>query len=78
MHGLADDVLAQNRAECGPAIAVAGERGGAGALELDVPAHAIQTDDFAKKKGAAVTQLGHEVAKLVPGIGHGQRFAELW
>ena len=46
--------------------------------ELDVPAHAIQIDDFAKKKGAAVTQLGHEAAKLVPGIGHGQRFAQLW
>ena len=37
-----------------------------------------EADDLAKKKGAAVTQLGHEVAKLVPGIGHGQRFAELW
>src|SRR5262249_58412304 len=60
VHGLADDVLAQNRAKRRPAIAVAGERGGAGTLELDVAAHAIQIDDFAKQQGATVTQLGNE------------------
>ena len=44
---------------------------------MDVAAHAVEIDDLAKKKGAAVTQLGDEVAKLVTGVSHGQRFAEL-
>src|SRR6185295_15207639 len=78
VHSLANNVLTQNRAERSPAIAVAGERSGAGAFELDVTTHPIKTDDLTKKQGAAVTQLGHEGAKLVPGIGHRQRFGEFW
>ena len=77
VHGLADDVFAQDRAERGSAVAIAGERGGAGTLELDVAARPIESDDLAKKKDAAVTQLRDEVTKLMAGIGHGQRFAEL-
>ena len=76
-HRLADDVLAQDRSERGAAIAVAGERRGAGALELDVAAHAVGIDDLAEKNGPAITELRHEVAELVAGIGHGERLAEL-
>ena len=40
-HGLADDVLAKDRAERGSAVAAAGEGGSAGTLELDVVAYAV-------------------------------------
>ena len=40
-HGLADDVFAQHRPERGAAVAAAGERGAARALELDVAADAV-------------------------------------
>ena len=77
-HRLADDVLAQDRAEGGSAVAVAGEWGGAGALELDVAARAIDIDNLSEKNGAAVAELRHEGAELVAGIGHREGFAELW
>ena len=76
-HRLADDVLAQHRPERGAAVAAARERRGAGALELDVAAHAVGVDDLAQKNGAPVAELRHEMAELVAGIGHGERFARL-
>ena len=30
-------------------------------------------DDFAEQDGAAIAELGHEMAELMPGIGHGDR-----
>ena len=44
VHGLADDVFAQHRPERGAAIAAAGKRRAAGALELDVEALAPRRD----------------------------------
>ena len=41
-----------------------------GALELDVAAHAVAVDDLAEQDGAAIAELRHEMAELVPGIGH--------
>ncbi len=72
-HRLADDVFAQHRAQRGAAIAAARERRRAGPLELDVAADAVGVDDFTEQDGAAVPELGHEMAELVAGIGHCDR-----
>ena len=76
-HGLAHDVLAQDRTERGSAVAAAGEGGGAGALELDVVAHAVTPHHLAQQVGAAVAELRHEMPELVPGIGQRQRLGPL-
>ena len=55
-------------------IAAAGKRRRSRALELDVAADAVDIDDFAEQDGAAVAELRHEIAELVAGIGHGDRF----
>ena len=73
-HGLAEEVLAEDGAEGGTAVATAGEGGGAGALELEVVAEAIVGDDLTEEVGAAVTELGDEVAELVAGVGEGDGF----
>ena len=71
------DVLAQNRTQCGSAIAAAGERCAAGTLKLDVVAHAIASYDLAQQVGAAVAQLRHKMPELVPGVGHGKGLGAL-
>ena len=72
-HGFADEVLAQDGAEGGTAVAAAGERRGAGAFELNIVARAVAGEDFAEQVGAAVAKLRDEVAELMTGIGFGQR-----
>ena len=72
-HRLADNVFAQDRAERGAAVAAAGKRRRAGPLELDVAADAVRVDHLAEQDGAAVAELGNEMAELVPGIGHCNR-----
>src|SRR6185312_7319577 len=42
-------------------------------LELDVAADAVLVDDLTEQDGPAVTELGHEMAELVAGIGHRNR-----
>ena len=76
-HGFADDVLAQDRAERGSAVAATGERSWAGALELDVVAYAVAPDHFAQQVGAAIAELRHKMAELVSGIGLCQRLGSL-
>ena len=71
-HGLAHQVLAQNRAQRGSAVPTARERGAAGTLKLDIVAHAIASYDLAQQVSSAVTELRHKMAELVPGIGHGE------
>ena len=73
VHGLADEVLAQDGAEGGAAVSAAGERGGAGALQLDIVALDVADEDLAEQVGAAVAEGGDEVAELVAGVGDGQR-----
>src|SRR5262245_35994184 len=51
-HGLADDVFAQDRPECRATVAVARERRGTGALQLDVAAHALDVDNLTKENGS--------------------------
>ena len=72
-HRLADDVFPQHGAECGAAVAPAGERRPAGPLELDIAADAVRVDDFAEQDGAAIAELRHEMTELVAGIGHRDR-----
>lgn len=54
VHGFAENVLAEHRAERGFAIAAPGERGSAGAFELDVAALSVGIDHFAEQQRAAV------------------------
>ena len=68
----AGDVFAEDGANGGFAIAAAGEGGAAGTLQLNVAAAAVDVDDFTEENGAAVAELGNEVAELVAGIGLGE------
>ena len=72
-HGLAHEILAQHRPKRRPAVATAGERGRARALELDVAALPVTVDDLAEQNGAPVAELRHEVAELVPGVSRRDR-----
>jgi hypothetical protein len=49
VHGLADDVLAQHRADSSEAVPAAGERGTPGALEMDVAEAAVCVDELAEQ-----------------------------
>ena len=73
-HGSHND---QGAIPNGPPVPAPRERRWPGALELDVAADAVLVDDLAEQDGAAVTELGHEMAELVPGIGHGDRLGAL-
>jgi hypothetical protein len=70
-HGLAHHVLAQHGAKGRASVAAAGERRGPRALELHVVAATVAGHDFAKQNRAAITELRHEAAKLMPGVGEG-------
>ena len=75
-HRLADEVLAQHRAERRPPVRVARERRRPGALQLDVAAP-LAADHLAEQDRPPVPELGHEIAELVPGIGRGERLGAL-
>src|SRR5260370_15428624 len=64
-HGLAYDVLAQDGTERGSAVAATGEGRTAGALELDVVAHAVTPHYLPQQVGTAVAELRHEMPELV-------------
>ena len=76
-HRLADEVLAQDGAERGPAVSAAGEGRGAGALELNVVAQAVAAYYLAEQVGAAVAELGHEIAELMTCVGEGDGLGSL-
>ena len=72
MHGLANQVFPQHRADRRTAVAAAGERGGAGTLKLDVIPVAIGTDQSSPSRMARPSaRLRREVAELMAGIGLG-------
>jgi hypothetical protein len=73
LHGLAEDVFPQHRSQPGPAVAPPGEGRAAGALELNIEALAARVQDLPQENRPAIAESGHEAAKLVAGIGHGQR-----
>ena len=72
VHGLAQDVLPQDRPEPGPAVTPPGEGRAAGTLELDVEALARRVQDLAQENRPAIAEPWHEAAELVTGVGHGQ------
>jgi MFS family permease len=77
VHRLADQHLAQHRADRGLAVAAARERRAARALEGDVAAPAVAVDHLAEQQRAAVAELRREAAELVAGVGLGDRLGAL-
>ncbi len=75
VHCLAHQILAQDRAEGGFAVAATGKRRTTGALELDVAAMALGIDQLAKEQGATVAELRNKVAELMTGVGLGEHFS---
>ena len=73
MHPLADTILAQHRAERRAAVTAARVAGAPRAFELDINASGVGRDVLAKENGPAISEIG-EVAKLVAGVGLGNRF----
>ena len=71
VHCLADQVLAQHRADRGLAVAAAGERGPARSLEVEVAAGAGVVDDLAEQQRPPVAEARRVAAELVAGIGLG-------
>ncbi len=69
VHRLADDVLAQHRSHRGEAVTAAGERRGAGTLEVDVANAPVGADELAQQQRAPVAQPRHVAAELMPGVG---------
>ena len=69
VHGLADDVLAQHRADGGQTVPAAGERGPAGALEVQVAQASVGADQLAEQQRPAVAEAGGVAAELVAGVG---------
>ncbi len=69
VHGRADDVLAQHRADRSQAVAAARERRAPGALEVEVAKMTIGVDDLTQQKCAPVAQTRGEPPELVPGVG---------
>ena len=77
MHGLADDVLAQNRTKGRATISPAGVGCPTCSLQLDVVAMPSAVNHFAQQDGAPIAQLRVVAAELVSGIHAGQRFGAL-
>ena len=75
MHGLRAQVFADAGTQHGAAIAAARKRRGPGPLELKIPVLPGAILHFAQQYRAAIAQLRHEMAELVPGIEHRQRVA---
>ncbi len=71
IHGFADQIFAQDRAERGAAVAAAREGRRAGAFELDVAAQAALVHDFAEQDRPPIAQSRDELAELMARIGRG-------
>jgi hypothetical protein len=68
VHRLADDVLAQHRADGGQPVTAARQRRATGPLEVEVAQPAVGVPQLAQQQGTAVTEAV-EAAELVPGVG---------
>ena len=73
VHRLADEIFAQHRPQRRAPVAAPRERRSARALQLDVAPLAVAVQDLAEQDGAAVAELGNEIAELMPGVGHRDR-----
>ena len=69
VHRLADDVLAQHRADRGQAVAAAGERRAPGALEVQVAQPAVGVGRARRAAARARRRAAGVPAELVPGVG---------
>jgi hypothetical protein len=69
VHGFSHQIFTEDGADGGFAVATSREGSAAGAFELDVASLAVSVDDFTEQEGAAVAELGDEVAELVAGVG---------
>ena len=78
VHGFADQVFAQDRADGGLAVAAAGKGRATRAFQLYVAAVAVGIDDLTEQEGAAVAELRREAAELMAGVGLGDRGCAGW
>ena len=56
-HRFRNEIFAQDRTNCRPAVAVARKGGRSRALELQVEANTVGRDDFAQKQRTSITEL---------------------
>ena len=77
VHGLRDQIFPQHRSQPGAAIAAARIGGAPRAFELNITADFIGAEAFAQKQGAAITELGVVVAKLMAGVNLCKRLCAL-
>ena len=73
-HRLADDVLAQNRAERRAAVAIAREGCQAGTFELNVVTLAVPAHDFAEQDRTAISEARVPATELVARVYSRDRF----
>jgi len=73
-HRLAHDILAQNGAEHGAAVAHAREWSSTRALQLNITAHTVVVLHLAQQQCTAVPEPRHEAAELMSSVGHGKGF----
>ena len=69
VHRLADHVLAQHRPDRGLAVAAAGERRAARALQVEVAPAPVGVDELAEQQRPAVAEPRRVAAELVAGVG---------
>ncbi len=69
MHRLAEDVLAQHRADRGQAVPAAGERRASRALEVEVAKVAVGIGELPEEQRAPIAETRDEPAELVSGVG---------
>ena len=75
MHRLANNIFTKHWAECSTPISLPGEWGKACSFELNITAKTRIINDFSKENGTPVAQLRNELAKLMTGIDHSERFS---
>ena len=71
VHRLADEVLAEHRADCRPTVAPARERRTPRALEVDVAPAPVDVKDLAEEQRPPVAEPRRPAAELVAGVALG-------
>ena len=68
VHGLADEVLTQHRADRRMPVTAACEGRTPGSFEMEVASKAVDVDDLADEEGATVAEAWRVSAELMPGV----------
>jgi hypothetical protein len=71
------DIFPQHRSKRIAPIAAARKRRAARSFELHISPDALLVDNLTEKDGTSIAQLRHEMAELVPGVSHRDRFSGL-